>query len=134
MILVCLYFNYFMAAVLLMEETRIPRESLYYFIEYASSLNNYIFVISFSNFILLSQIFFNPVTMKLCLVYGLVNSGQVAFISNRVSIFIPWQIKRKFLPWWSTIPLTSTKRTITSHINSLNTLEILVLAWTGTNM
>ena len=78
-----------MAAVLLMEETRIPRESLYYFIEYGSSLNNYIFVISFSNFILLSQIFFNPVTMKLCLVYGLVNSGQVAFISNRVSIFIP---------------------------------------------
>jgi len=65
------YFSYIMAAILLMEETRIPRENLYYFIEYASSLNNCIFVISFSNFILLSQIFFNPVTMKLCLVYGL---------------------------------------------------------------
>jgi len=82
-------FQLYHGSSLLMEETRIPRESLYYFIEYASSLNNYIFVISFSNFILLSQIFFNPVTMMLCLVYGLVNSGQVAFISNRVSIFIP---------------------------------------------
>jgi hypothetical protein len=50
-----------------------------------------------------------------------------------------WQdfMKRKFKQWWSTIPSTSTKQTITSHLNLLNTkkrpqhmmLEIHVLAW-----
>jgi len=30
-------------------------------------------------------------------------------------------MKRQFKQWWSIIPLTSTKQTITSHLNSLNT-------------
>jgi hypothetical protein len=30
-------------------------------------------------------------------------------------------MKRQFRQWWSTIPSISTKRTITSHLNSLNT-------------
>jgi len=30
-------------------------------------------------------------------------------------------MKRKFKQWWSTIPSISTKQTITSHLNSLNT-------------
>ena len=34
-----------------------------------------------------------------------------------------WQdfMKRKFKQWWSTIPSTSTKQTITSHLNPLST-------------
>jgi hypothetical protein len=32
-----------------------------------------------------------------------------------------WTKQRKFKRWWSTIPLMSTKRTITSHLKSLNT-------------
>jgi hypothetical protein len=49
------------------------------------------------------------------------------FRNNRI-------IKRKFKQWWSTIPPISTKRTITSNLNSLNTkkkdmLKIQVLAW-----
>jgi hypothetical protein len=35
--------------------------------------------------------------------------------------------KRKFKPWWSTITPISTKRTITSHLYSLNVLPSIVL-------
>ena len=45
-------------------------------------------------------------------------------------------MNRNFNQCWSTVPLISTKRTITSHLSSLNikreqhlTLEITVLAW-----
>ena len=34
-------------------------------------------------------------------------------------------VKRLLKQWWSTIPLISTKRTIASHLNSLNTKQTL---------
>jgi hypothetical protein len=42
-------------------------------------------------------------------------------------------MKRKFKQQWTAIPPISTKRTITSHLKSLNikrSMEIHVLAWT----
>jgi hypothetical protein len=46
------------------------------------------------------------------------------FILASVHVF-PYRImKRKYKQWWSTIPSISTKRTITSHLNSLNTYDV----------
>ena len=87
--------------------------------------------------------------------------GGIYLLVNKISCFINlWQVlwftetvmfmvlcwclwkksvmRRKFKQWWSTIPKPiTTKRTITSHLRSLNTkrgpghmmLEIQVLAW-----
>jgi len=61
------------------------------------------------------------------------------YIHNCMSLFYLYLhiMKRIFKQWWSSIPPTSTKRTITSHLNSLNItkrpwhmmLEIQVLTW-----
>ena len=47
-----------------------------------------------------------------------------------ITSLFTWLVERKFNQWWSTIPPTSTKRKVTSHLISQHIiLEIQVLTW-----